>query len=123
LTNHFLRALEQADATALARLLTEDVLWLSDGGSERSAARNPIQGSDRVARGLAGVIARFGDDQQRFTVEWLNGEPGIVIWQGQAIATVVQWQTTNDRIAALWFSRNPAKLAYLARQLGTTIAD
>jgi RNA polymerase sigma-70 factor (ECF subfamily) len=123
LTDHFLRALERADAAALTRLLSEDVLWISDGGPERSAARNPIGGNDRVARGLAGIIARFGDIHQRFTVECLNGEPGIIIWRGQAITTVVQWQTRDDHITDLWFSRNPAKLAYLARQLGAAIAD
>ena len=123
LTNRFLSALERADADDLARLLAEDVIWLSDGGPERTAARNPILGNDRVARGLAGIIARFGDAHQRLTVEMLNGEPGIILWQGDAIATVVQWQIAGGLIGTLWFSRNPTKLAYLAHQLGTTIAD
>jgi RNA polymerase sigma-70 factor (ECF subfamily) len=123
LNNRFLQALERADASALASLLADDVLWLSDGGPERSAARRPIRGSDRVARGLAGIIARFGDSHQRFTMECLNGEPGIIIWHGATIATVIQWQAVDDRVATLWFSRNPSKLAYLAHQLGTTVAD
>ena len=121
LARRFLHALEQADAARLASLLSTDVVWVSDGGQARAAARNPILGADRVSRGLAGIVSRFGDSHQRFTIEELNGEPGIIIWQGNAISTVIQWQASGDYIGTLWFSRNPVKLAHVARQLGTTI--
>jgi RNA polymerase sigma factor (sigma-70 family) len=118
----FFQALERADAAGLAALLSQDVVWLSDGGPDRAAARNPILGRDRVSRGLAGVISRFDNGDQHLTIEHLNGAPGAIVWQGNRIYTVIQWQSSGDTISAVWFSRNPRKLAYLARQLGASIA-
>ncbi len=123
LSNRFLNALSTANVPALAALLTEDVLWLSDGGPERTAARNPIHGRDRVSRGLAGIISRFGDPTTRLTLVDLNGEPGIILWRDNGISTVVQWNDEAGSITDLWFSRNPAKLTHLARQLGVPIAS
>lgn len=122
LPRQFLAALSTANIPALATLLADDVHWISDGGPERSAARNPIIGQDRVSRGLAGIVSRFGDETTRLSLESLNGDPGLILWRDNGISTVVQWQESEGKITALWFSRNPAKLSHLARQLGVTIA-
>lgn len=46
----FLGAVVEGDVEVLRRLLTDDVVHLSDGGPHRRAARRPVVGSDRVAR-------------------------------------------------------------------------
>ena len=122
LTRRFLVALSTASVPDLVEILAEDVVWLSDRGPHRTAARNPIHGRDRVSRGLAGIVRRFGDESTRVTPAQLNGEPGLILWRANGISSVVQWSTSNGAITHLWFSRNPHKLAHVARQLGATIA-
>lgn len=122
LSDRFLEALATANVAALAAIMAEDVVWVSDGGPHRIAARNPIHGRDRVSRGLAGIISRFGDETTRVTLDNLNGEHGLILWLDGGITTVIQWRESEGKLAELWFSRNPDKLAHLARQLDTGIA-
>ena len=69
------------DMDALISLLADDVTLWSDGGGRVVAARNPIHGSDRVARFLLGIMreAPAGLVFRRLPV---NGRPGLVGAEG-----------------------------------------
>ncbi len=56
----FMEAARSGDATALARLLAEDVAMHSDGGGRRVAARNVVHGRERVARFFVGLARKPG---------------------------------------------------------------
>src|SRR3984957_4673752 len=54
LLSAFCEAAASGDVTALAELLREDAIALTDGGGRKTAALNPILGADKVARFFIG---------------------------------------------------------------------
>ena len=73
----FLQLLEARDAEGLQRLLTEDVVVVSDGGGEVIALAAPMQGRKNVLQ----LIIRLNEvyrEHTSNTVQLLNGEPAIV---------------------------------------------
>jgi RNA polymerase sigma-70 factor (ECF subfamily) len=111
-------ALQAGDVHRLAALLTEDVVWISDGGPDRLAARRPIMGVDRVSRGLAGLTTRYASDRRwSYTVEKVNGAPALLIWEDGTLSTVAQVHVTKGLVDTIWFSRNLDKLRHLADNL------
>lgn len=112
------QALEAGDVQSLSALLREDVVWTSDAGPERRAARRDIHGIDHVSRGIAGIMNKFvHDHDSRITVQDINGELAVLIYQGDQISSVMQLASDGATIARVWFSRNPQKLAHLSRSL------
>jgi len=74
----FLLYLSERDVAGLERLLTEDVVSISDGGGEVAAALHPIIGRDKVSRLVLGLAAKFGSAPQ-IALRTLNGLPAVVI--------------------------------------------
>jgi RNA polymerase sigma-70 factor (ECF subfamily) len=74
----FLLYLSTRDQEGMERLLTEDVVDLSDGGGQVAAARQAIRGRDKVLRLLFGLAAKF-TTLPRFTFRLLNGQPALLI--------------------------------------------
>ena len=74
----FLLYLSTRDTEGMERLLTEDVVDLSDGGGQVAAAMQPIRGRDKVLRLLFGLAAKFST-LPRFTFRLLNGQPALLI--------------------------------------------
>src|SRR5689334_21133164 len=62
LLERFLLACRQGDVAALAETLAEDVVSWSDGGGKVSAARQPVIGSEKVVRFVAGLLRKALDD-------------------------------------------------------------
>jgi RNA polymerase sigma-70 factor, ECF subfamily len=82
-----LAATTAGDVDGLVRLLAEDAVLVSDGGSLRRAARHPIKGRDRLARFMANIGKRYS----HATIEpvTLNGELGMVIYdEGERLAAM-----------------------------------
>lgn len=97
---------------ALQRLLTEDVTFVSDGGGKVSAATRVVRGPERVAKLLVG-IARKAAEGVETTLAWVNGQPGFVQRQGEAIIQAVAIDIREGRIAGIYGVRNPDKLTHL----------
>ena len=74
----FLLYLSTRDQEGMERLLTEDVIELSDGGGQVAAAMQPIRGRDKVLRLLFGLAAKF-PTLPRFTFRLLNGQPALLV--------------------------------------------
>jgi len=74
----FLLALASQDAAAVERLLSDDVLAISDGGAEFSAAKAPVRGRDRVSRLFLGLL-RKGGGAPTFALGEVNGLPAVKI--------------------------------------------
>ena len=73
----FLLYLRAGDVTGLERLLTADVVSISDGGGEVAAALKPIYGRDKVLRLIMKTAERYGD-AVKMLFRSLNGDPAIV---------------------------------------------
>ena len=74
----FLLCLKNRDADGLEKLLTTDVLSISDGGGEVAAALRPISGRDRVTRLLTGLAEKAGP-MPKVSFRLLNGWPALVV--------------------------------------------
>ena len=111
----FLKALQGDDPAALARLLTEDVVFTSDGGGKVPAATVPVIGRERVTRLLFGLKEKQGwKDVVRMDLVMLNGMPGIVTFNPKGVQEAAALEITGGRIAAMYVVRNPEKLKVVA---------
>jgi RNA polymerase sigma-70 factor (TIGR02957 family) len=116
LVERFVAAARDGDLQGLEELLAEDVTSWSDSGGQVSAARRPVVGRARVARFAAGIAARGGPGRA-FTFEEVNGQPAVLLWTGASLEVAVAFDVADGRIGAIRAVLNPAKLAFLERQL------
>ncbi|MFF2749567.1 RNA polymerase sigma factor SigJ [Kitasatospora sp. NPDC058048] len=109
----FAAASTRGDILALMEVLDPDVVWHSDGGGIVRAGVRPIHGADRVARMVAGLVAKWFTPDTATTTALVNGEPGLV-WYERATGTVggvLAFTVTDGRIAEAHVVVNPEKLA------------
>jgi RNA polymerase sigma-70 factor (ECF subfamily) len=114
-TRRFVAACEGGDLEAFLAVLTDDAVLTFDGGPDvRTAARQPIRGSARVARFLAYVMNRLAG-AGRITQATLNGGPAILVSSdsGALIGAVFVEPGLAGGIAEVRWVRNPAKLSHL----------
>ena len=112
LMQQFLATLATGDVETLASMLADDVVAWSDGGGKRTAARKPIRGPIRVARFFASLWRKAATRVVVHLVR-VNGTPGLVAYVGGRPYSVVAFDVTGDRIAAIRTVVNPEKLRHL----------
>jgi RNA polymerase sigma-70 factor (ECF subfamily) len=118
LLNSFLSACVQGDMPALTQLLAHDVISWSDGGGKTRAALRPIYGQSAVARLCIGVTRKFlGLPGTLITNDEVNGTLAHLIWHDARLIAVTMLLATQEGVTAIYTILNPAKLAYLQRQL------
>jgi RNA polymerase sigma-70 factor (ECF subfamily) len=120
----FFGAVVGGDIDRLMSMLSDDVVHISDGGTERRAARRPVVGPERVARLLINLTNRSlsPDDE----LHWLrvNGQVGLYVVRdgGPFMLTVIGWRDGN--VTELLAILNPAKLSrFHTRWLGSGPLD
>ncbi len=96
----FMTALGAQDIHAIEKLLTDDVVAISDGAGEYFAARKPIHGPARVAL-FHFKIGTRRMDSSRFEPRMLNGLPSIVVeftdeHPGEPPRAALSFTTTPD---------------------------
>jgi RNA polymerase sigma-70 factor (ECF subfamily) len=108
LVRDFKQAWEAKDIQALIGLLDPDATVIGDGGGLVSAALHPVEGSERIAGSLVGLLDRApGITILERTV---NGQPGLVVQYEGATVTVMAIDVVGERITHIWAVRNPEKL-------------
>lgn len=105
----FLQACASGDLDGLLRLLTEDVVMISDGGGRATAALRPVFGADRVARFFQGIF-RKRPANSRAEVVLVNGQPGLAGYVDHELVSLFAFDLDGDRIAGVFAIRNPDKL-------------
>jgi RNA polymerase sigma-70 factor, ECF subfamily len=109
LTTQFLQACASGDLSGLMATLAEGVTLWSDGGGKVAAAPRPIEGADRVARFLLGILAKTPPGGVAAPV-LVNGEPGLITYlQGRPNAVAVL-EIGEGRIQGIRIVVNPDKL-------------
>lgn len=123
LLDAFLAAAASGDAAQFERLLSDDVVLVSDGGPDHHAARRPVVGPDRVARFVVNLTKRMGAHATIERVQ-VNGDPAaLVLLAGQPFL-LVECEHVDGRVASVYLVRNPAKLAAVGAALsGSGPAD
>lgn len=118
----FWAAARRGDLDGLVSHLTEDAVFVGDGGGRVRTALRPVTGAEKVARllvGLAAGLDRAGvGDGVRFEPIVANRRPGVAIWLDDALDQIVWVLFEDGRIAEVVSVRNPDKLAAVARRLG-----
>lgn len=115
LTERFLAAAQQGDLTALRAFLTDDVVFVGDGGGQVRSVRRPVEGSDNVARLVVGLATNL-DAAGRFEVVEVNHRPALTFRLGGALDSVIWLLLRDGRISQILAVRNPAKLAAIGKQ-------
>ena len=122
LAERFLQAVAAGDAAWIAEVVSENVVWIGDGGGKRLAQRHPIVGADRVSRGWAGLGRKAAAQGGRtYEMVHLNGAPAIVIRDRGKLDSVIGFDVRYGRIQAVRAVRNPDKLRILARELNAAV--
>jgi RNA polymerase sigma-70 factor, ECF subfamily len=110
----FAAATRSGDLNVLMQLLASDVRVMTDGGGKVGAALEVLEGADRSARFLIGVV-RTGwreDYTLRFTT--INGMPGVIVEGSEGLVQTAAFEIEGDVVRALYVVRNPDKLRHLA---------
>ena len=114
----FLAAAQSGDVQSLQALLTDDITVYSDGGGIVSAARRPIEGPDRVARFLFGVLDKLtADIDIQFAP--VNGADAILVRRAGEPYLVGMIDVTDAGIDRIFVVMNPEKLGALRDAAGT----
>jgi RNA polymerase sigma-70 factor (TIGR02957 family) len=116
----FRRALETGDLQGLLDVLAPDVVLVSDGGGVKQAALRPIVSADKVARFIAGGIAKFTVTLTGEATE-VNGSPALVLRVNGEIDGVLAVRVEEGRITGLYYVRNPQKLTRVASRTALTL--
>lgn len=112
--DRFMEALIAGDIDDLMSLLAEDVTSWSDGGGKiPGAARHPIQGREKVVRGLIGLRSRVPEGTIIEEIE-ANGLPALLVRVMGQIVSVLTLELEGDLIRAIRAVANPDKLAHLS---------
>ncbi|HEY1880833.1 MAG TPA: sigma-70 family RNA polymerase sigma factor [Caulobacteraceae bacterium] len=110
----FQRASELGDVKAISALLTEDAVFLSDGGGRRVAALRPIEGASDIASFIEGIATRrgafLGLEVRPATV---NGLPGLVARSPEGELDAMGFEFEGGKIRAIYVVRNPEKLSHV----------
>ncbi|MFT3803769.1 MAG: RNA polymerase sigma factor SigJ [Burkholderiaceae bacterium] len=111
----FSEAVRGLDVDALARVLADDVVLMTDGGGKVTAVPRPLHGGALVARTLIGFARLPASGGWRLRPARINGLPGCLVSSGRTgelmqTITLAPSAGLPGRIGAVYIQRNPDKL-------------
>jgi RNA polymerase sigma-70 factor (ECF subfamily) len=110
LLEKFNAAMDARDEQALLQLFAPDATWTADGGGRVGAAPKPIEGSERIARLVVGLREKFWAEGWTTEAALVNGEPGLIIRDGERLVGTMSIATDGERISHVYAVVNPDKL-------------
>jgi len=113
LAQRFVEASRHGDMRGLLALLSEDVVFYSDGGGKAAAVPHPVGGADAVARLLVNAQRKFVPTGVEIRIFPLNGQPGVIAYFAGRPTSAVTFGVADGRIAAIYLVTNPEKLRAL----------
>ncbi|WP_420452323.1 RNA polymerase sigma factor SigJ [Ilumatobacter sp.] len=113
LTAAFTAAVAEGDLDRLTRLLTHDVVHVSDGGADHHAARRPVVGVDKVSRLLVNLARRNLRSTDRVERIDVNGQHGVYVVRDDRPLLLVVLGWRRGRVAEVLAIVDPAKLRAL----------
>jgi RNA polymerase sigma-70 factor (ECF subfamily) len=112
LLSAFCEAATTGDVAALASLLREDAIAITDGGGRKSAALNPIKGAQKIIRFIIGVTGKNAGHDIRIVPVLINGRAGALLYMDGEIDHTLSMAIDGEKIAAIYLVRNPDKLRH-----------
>lgn len=114
LLSAFIAASRSGDVATLTRLLAGDAKVVTDGGGKVAAALNVIEGAERVAAFLAGVVRKGWTGDMTVRNDTINGLPALIVSGPQGLVQTTAFEIEGDVVKAIYVVRNPEKLRHLA---------
>lgn len=108
----FVNSLIQGNTGKLLELLSENVVFYSDGGGKVKAAQVPITGLQRVAALLQNLLQMYAG-KMRYTFELVNGMPGIRLMTDDGLQYIFSFAFRQQRIETIYSVANPEKLRHV----------
>jgi RNA polymerase sigma-70 factor (ECF subfamily) len=121
----FLRAATTGDRSAMAEMLSADVVLVADAGPEGGSyggVRNvagPVVGAAKVAAFVASVAPRGAAGLETFERD-LNGQPAIVGMRDGRPSATIQLSVADGRVRAIFIQADPLRLRHLAVRRGAS---
>jgi RNA polymerase sigma-70 factor (ECF subfamily) len=113
LVSAFISASRSGDLDTLIHLLASDARLVTDGGGKVAAALNVIEGADRVAAFLSGVVRKGWTDDLSVRFEIINGLPGLLVIGPRGLVQTNAFEIEDGVVKAIYVVRNPDKLKHL----------
>jgi RNA polymerase sigma-70 factor, ECF subfamily len=110
----FLAAAQVGDLASLERLLSADVVSMSDGGGVVRASRKPVAGRKRVSRFLVAISKWLWVDATLTRTE-ANGRAALLIERDGGPFALLTIDAAASRVERILWVMHPAKLAGIAR--------
>ena len=110
--HQFIYACTSGDMDGLLALLADDVVSYSDSGGKAPMARNPIYGSDKVARYFLGLASKV-PGHYSLRIGNINGQPGIIYYLDGLLSGVITLDIVDGRIREIDVIINPDKLQHV----------
>jgi len=110
----FFDAVGGGDINRLLGLLAPDVVMIGDGGGKGLARREPLYGSEGVARFILGIFRRAHKEGTYLVPALVNGQPGAVAYDAEGrVASVFSLDIAGGLVQAIRSVVNPDKLQHL----------
>ncbi|MDQ1914601.1 RNA polymerase sigma factor SigJ [Paenibacillus sp. GD4] len=108
----FVNSLLQGNTTKLLELVSENVVFYSDGGGKVRAAQLPVVGFEQVLK-LHQNLINMHAGKITYSFLMVNGLPGILIRLSEGIQYVYSFAYRDHKIEAIYNVANPEKLRHL----------
>lgn len=114
IAERFLAAFRDGDIEALLRLVSEDAVFIGDGGGKAAALPEPIHGRDRVVH----LLRAFANQNRRLNLRFedalVNGQPGAVVRDLDGlVVTVLALDIADGVVQTIRSIVNPDKIGHL----------
>lgn len=113
--DEFMRAVLNGDTVKVEQMLAADVKFVSDSNGKATAARNILEGAERIRKFLVGIFQKPGNFNYQMEYAWVNHQPALIWVLNGAIERVSIFEINDGQIANLHFQLNPDKLANLKK--------
>lgn len=123
LMKEFLNASLTQDTSKLSQLLRQDVVLYSDGGGKVIAARRVLDGLAAVGKFMLGIIRKAMGIWSEAKVVNVNGQPGLLVSDANAVYVVVMFGIHDDKITEIFLMRNPEKIFYKNLSQNSALPD
>jgi RNA polymerase sigma-70 factor, ECF subfamily len=113
----FTKAARAGDVEGLVNLLAEDAVMITDGGAEgrrvdgRRSLPVPLEGAAKIAAFIAASSRR--GNHFPLAIHELNGQPGIVFYEGEKPFGALLLAISDDRIHRVFFHGDLSRLGHL----------
>jgi RNA polymerase sigma factor (sigma-70 family) len=108
----YIDIIRNGDTKRLEKLLSDDIVLVSDGGGKVAAALHPLVGKETALLFLSGVYKKFYQNK-RIEKGFVNHYPALFFYEEDGLSTCQVFELQNEKIVRSYFLRNPDKLASL----------